>query len=123
LMGRNEISVQLDTAPDGVSVSPAMVEAAMPISRVAASFELPLHIVTTQVSAAHSQPVGASAYVIRLSTSEFPPPGARSQRVGDVLLFFVPGSPPRLWIKGETAGSLARAVQTLATREGFPELR
>lgn len=119
LMHRNQILVQLDAAPDGVSISPAMAEAAMPISRVAASFQLPFHM-----SAARGQPVGSSACVIRLSTSE-PPPGTsegRSERIGDALLFYIPGSRSDLWVTGETVGSLARAVQTLATREGFPEV-
>jgi hypothetical protein len=120
LMDRNQILVQLDAAADGVSISPAMAEAAMPISRVASSFQLPFHI-----SAAHGKTVGSSACVIRLSTREHPPPGTpegRSERVGDALLFYIPGSRSDLWVTGETVGSLARAVQTLATREGFPEI-
>jgi hypothetical protein len=126
LMDRSQILVQLDPAPDGVSISPAMAEAAMPISRIAASFHLPFHI-----SAAHGHAVGSSACVIRLSASKHPPPGmpeGRSERVGDALLFYIPssripGSRPELWVTGETVGSLARAVQTLATRDGFPEIR
>jgi hypothetical protein len=116
LMDRNQILVQLDAAPDGVSISPAMAEAAMPISRVAASFQLPFHM-----SAARGQAVGSSACVIRLSTSEHPE--GRGERFGDALLFYDPGSRSDLWVTGETVGSLARAVQTLATRDGFPEIR
>jgi len=116
LMDRNQILVQLDAAPDGVSISPAMAEAAMPISRVAASFQLPFHM-----SAAHLA-AGSAACIIRLSTSEHPAAG-RSERVGDALLFYNPGSRSDLWVTGETVGSLARAVQTLSSRDGFPNIR
>ncbi|HTB16204.1 MAG TPA: hypothetical protein VK752_31770 [Bryobacteraceae bacterium] len=121
LMDRTQILVQLDAAADGVSISPAMAEAAMPISRVASSFQLPFHI-----SAAHGQAVGSAACVIRLSTREHPPLGAhegRTERVGDALLVYTGGGRTELWVTGETVGSLARAVQTLATRDGFPEIR
>jgi len=120
LTDRSQILVQLDAAPDGVSISPAMAEAAMPISAVAASFRLPFHISAAHVSA------GSSACVIRLSTNEHPPSetaGGRSERVGDALLFYNPGSRPGLWLTGETTGSLARAVQALATRDRFPQIR
>jgi hypothetical protein len=121
LMDRTQILVQLDAAADGVSISPAMAEAAMPISRVASSFQLPFHI-----SAAHGQAVGSAACVIRLSTIEHPPEGThegRTERVGDALLVYTRGGRTELWVTGETVGSLARAVQTLATRDGFPEIR
>jgi hypothetical protein len=39
------------------------------------------------------------------------------------VLFYAPGTRPGLWLTGDTPGSLARAAQTLATRDGFPELR
>ena len=119
LTDRTQILVQLDAAPDGVSISPAMAEAAMPFSTVAASFQLPFHM-----SAAHAS-TGSSICVIRLSTSEHPPSGAggRSERVGDAMLFYTPRSRPELWLTGETTGSLARAVQVLATRDRFPEIR
>jgi hypothetical protein len=123
LTDRNQILVQLDAAPDGVSVSPSMAEAAMPISAVAASFHLPFHMSAAQVS--HGQTAGSSAFIIRLSTNEYPPngvAGGRSERVGDALIVYNPGSRPGLWLTGETTGSLARAVQALVARDRFPDM-
>ncbi len=120
LTDRNQILVQLDAAPDGVSISPAMAEAAMPISTIAASFHLPFHMSAAPITA------GSSACIIRLSTNEHPPSETargRSERVGDALLFYNPDSRPGLWLTGETTASLARAVQVLATRDRFPEIR
>ncbi len=120
LTDRNQILVQLDAAPDGVSISPAMAEAAMPISTIAASFHLPFHMSAAPITA------GSPACIIRLSTNEHPPSeaaGGRSERVGDALLFHNPGSRPGLWSTGDTTASLARAVQVLATRDRFPEMR
>lgn len=124
LTDRNQILVQLDAAPDGVSISPSMAEAAMPISAVAASFHLPVHMSAAHMS--RGQTAGSSAFIIRLSTSEYPPigvAGGRSERVGDALIVYNPNSRPGLWPTGETTGSLARAVQALATRDRFPEMR
>lgn len=124
LTDRNQILVQLDAAPDGVSVSPSMAEAAMPISAVAASFHLPFHMSAAHVS--YGQTAGSSAFIIRLSTSEYPPNGVvggRRERVGDAVIVYNPGSRPGLWLTGETTGSLARAVQALVARERFPDMR
>jgi hypothetical protein len=116
LIGRNEILVQLDPAPDGVSISPALAEAATPISAVAASFQVPFHM-----SAGARDRRTPEAFVIRLSTLEHPPYGERSQRVGEATLSYGPGA--TLWLTGESAGTLAKAVAILATRDKFPDLR
>jgi hypothetical protein len=128
LTDRNQILVQVDAAADGVSISPTMAEAAMPISAVAASFHLPFHMSAAHVSygqAAGAQTAGSAVLIIRLSTNEYPPSGltGHSERVGDALISYNPGSRPGLWLTGETTGGLARAVQALATRDRFPDLR
>jgi hypothetical protein len=132
LTDRNQILVQVDAAADGVSISPTMAEAAIPISAVAASFHLPFHMSAARLSYAQTtggqtplQTAGSSALIIRLSTNEYPPSGltGHSERVGDALISYTPGSRPGLWLTGETTGSLARAVQALATRDRFPDLR
>jgi hypothetical protein len=73
----------------------------MPISAVAASFHLPFHM--SPALRSRGQTAGSSAFIIRLSTSEYPPngmAGERSERVGDALIVYNPGSRPGLWLTG-----------------------
>jgi hypothetical protein len=117
LTDRNQILVQLDAAPDGVSISDSMAEAAMPISAVAASFHLPFHMSAAHMS--QGQTAGSSAFIIRLSTSEYPPngvAGGRSERVGDALIVLQ---------SGQQTGALAdrrddRVADTGGTSAGNP---
>lgn len=115
LANRGSIIVEVDPAKDGVSISPEMAEAAMWFSTVATSFQLPIRI-----SAGH-EPASARICVIRLSTTEFPPPGARTERVGDATL--ASGDGADLLLFSSNATGLRRAVQTLSSREDFPAIQ
>ncbi len=116
LTGRDAIVVQLDAAPDGISISPALAEAATPLSTIASSFQVPFHMFAG--SGVRRDP---QEFLIRLSTVERPPQEKQSQRVGDATLYY--GAGATLWLTGESAATLAKAVGILTTHDRFPDLR
>ena len=118
LANRSEIVVEVDTASDGVSVSPAMAEAAMPLSMIASSFQVPIHI-----AGVARQPFDPRVCVVRLSTTARPSSRTSSSNVARATLFYAPEGNYVLWLFGENPEILTRAVQSLSNRSGFPEIR
>jgi len=118
LANRSEIVVEVDPAPDGVSISPAMAEAALPLSFIASSFQVPIH-----VAAAGSHSAGPHASVLRLSMADKPSSAVSAWNVGGATLFYDPKSKYAFWLFGANPETLALAVRSLADRSVFPEIR
>jgi hypothetical protein len=117
LAGRSEIMVEVDSASDGVSISPAMAEVALPLSIIASSFRLPVHI-----AAAGRQPSDPRACVVRLSTTSRPSSETNSWNVAGATLFYASNGDRVLWLFARDTETLTRAVQNLADRSVFPEI-
>jgi hypothetical protein len=116
LANRSQLVVEVDPAPDGVSISPAMAEAALSFSNIASSFQVPIHIVAAR------QLADPRAGVIRLSTTTRPPFPASSWSVAGATLFYASKGNPVLWLFARDSETLTRAVQSLSDRTGFPEI-
>ena len=117
LANRSQIVVEVDPAPDGVSISPAMAEAALPLSMIASSFQVPIHFATAR------QPLDPRVCVIRLSTTARPPSQASSWNVAGATVFHASKGDQVLWLFGLDPETLTRAVQSISDRSGFPEIR
>jgi len=117
LANRSQIVVEVDPAPDGVSISPAMAEAALPLSMIASSFQVPIHFATAR------QPLDPRVCVIRLSTTARPPSQASSWNVAGATVFHTSNGDQVLWLFGRDPETLTRAVQSISDRSGFPEIR
>jgi hypothetical protein len=115
LANRSAIVVELDPAADGISVAQDGANAAIWLSAVATSFQMPIHV---SAARAESDP---RICVIRLSEVEHPPPGARFTRIGDATLALTPGH--NLLIVGQSSRALVLAVQRISSPETFPPLR
>lgn len=116
LANRSQIVVEVDPAPDGVSISPAMAEAALSLSTIGSSFQVPIHI------AAAGQPVDPRVCVVRLSTTTRPPFPASSWNLAGGTLFYGSKGNQGLWLYARDSETLTRAVQSLSDRTGFPEI-
>jgi hypothetical protein len=114
LAGRTEIAVVVDAAGPS-SISPAMADAAMPLEALAATFQLPVHIV-----AASRPGIPPRSSVIRLSLCQKPPDHA-FLRLGGAAVFRGYESAD-LWICADSAERLRSAAQALSSRSGFPEI-
>ena len=117
LADRNEIVVVVDPASDGVSISPAMAEIALPLSIIASSFQVPLHI-----AAAGRQPFGPRACVVRLSMISRPSSETSSWNVVGATLSYASKGDRVLWLFAPNTETLTSAVQSLADRSVFPEI-
>ena len=117
LAGRSEIMVEVDPASDGVSISPAMAEIALPLSMIASPFRIPIHI-----AAAGRQPSDPRACVVRLSMISRPSSETNSWNVAGATLFYVSNGNRVLWLFARDAETLTRAAQSLADRSVFPEI-
>jgi hypothetical protein len=117
LANRSQIVVVVDPAPDGVSISPAMAEAALPLSMIASSFQVPIHFAIAR------QPLNPRVCVIRLSTRARPPSQASSWNVAGATVFYDSRGDQVLWLFGRDPETLTRAVQSISDRSGFPEIR
>lgn len=114
MTGRTEVTVVVDSQT-GTSISPAMADAAMPIEKLAETFQVPVHVV-----AAGSKPQPGS-YVIRLSLTE-KPAGRQSIRMDRATLFLGGPREHAVWLWAENSEALRAAAQTLTSRSGFPEI-
>jgi hypothetical protein len=123
LANRSEIVVEVDPASDGVSISPAMAEAALPLSFIASSFQVPIHIVAAGSQSAGPHAAGPQASVLRLSTAEKPASAVSAWNVGGATLFYDPKGKYAFWLFGANPETLALAVRSLADRSVFPEIR
>jgi hypothetical protein len=114
LAGRTEIAVVVDAAGPS-SISPAMADAAMPLEALAATFQLPVHIV-----AASRPAITPRSSVIRLSLCQKPPDRAFLPLGGAAVFRGYEGVD--LWLCADSAEKLRSAAQTLSSRSGFPEI-
>jgi hypothetical protein len=114
IAGRTEIVIAVDG--DGPSsVSPAMADAAMPLESLATVFQVPVHIVLADGLAQASR-----SCVIRLSLRQQPPEPVLLRLHGAAVFRGHDGA--ALWLWADNTEHLRSAVQTLASRSGFPEI-
>ena len=85
---------------------------------IASSFQVPIHI-----AGVAGQPFDPRDCVVRLSTTARPSSRTSSSNVARATLFYAPEGNYVLWLFGENPEILTRAVQSLANRSGFPEIR
>jgi hypothetical protein len=115
MAGKTEIAIAVDAGP-GVSISPAMADAAMPFEMLADALEKPVHIV-----AAGAQTPSAKYCVIRLSLTGKPPEPAEFQLNG-ASVYRGRGSGPAIWLWAKNAETLRSAAIGLSSRSAFPEI-
>ena len=116
LAGKTEIAIAVD-AGQGLSISPAMADAAMPFEALADALQRPVHII-----AADSQRPSAKYCVIRESLTERPEEHAAFMLDGASVFRGHDGG-PAIWLWAENAEALRSAAITLSSRFAFPELR
>jgi hypothetical protein len=118
LSNRHQIMVEVDASGDGKSIAPAMAEAAMPLSLIGTSFQVPIHM-----SVATNRPANPGVCVIRLSTGKEPPDGAREWQVAGVRVIYQTEGGPVLWLAGKSPEDIGHAVRSLSAHSAFPEIR
>jgi hypothetical protein len=114
MAGRTEILVELDSQA-GTSISPVMADAAMPLERLAAALQVPVHITA---AGADQHP---DSCIIRLSLTARPP-GRVAFRLGRAAVFRAASPDAAVWVWAENAEALRYATQVLTSRSGFPEV-
>jgi hypothetical protein len=108
----NQIAIVFDDA-GGRSMPDGVLEAALPLERLADVFQLPVHVI------AANRPEPPRALIIRLSTS--PQPFApHASRIAGATFSSNP-SQHRISISAATPEALQAALQIVTSRSGFPD--
>jgi hypothetical protein len=114
MAGHTDIVVELDSQA-GVSISPVIADAAMPLERLASALQVPVHVVAAG-GIEHPE-----SCIIRLSLTTRPP-GREAVRIGRAAVFRGSAREPAVWVWAESAEALRTAAQVLTSRSEFPEV-